>query len=303
MLLYFFALANVFGGFSDDKIIKNLKPAPNKEIYCQIFGIDFIYMINLDKRPEKWNLTKQEFERYGIKPYRFSAVNGWELTYEAVQDVGFVYRQGMTPLMAQKFVQIEGKIIESPEYIMKYGQVYYGFGASLGVIGVSLSHLSILYDAYLSGFETIWVVEDDVVIHENPHRLTDLIRQLDKCVGTNGWDVLYTDIDCYVEATGLAKRPDMNCSEVWRNSPKFTDKSKIHPLFKKAPCRYGAYSMIVRRSGMKKILDYYMKSKIYQPYDLEIHFVNDIKKYGLTFDMVTSPKEAISDNAQKCYSD
>jgi hypothetical protein len=40
-------------------------------------NIDFIYMINLDQRPEKWKLSVDQLAPYGITPCRFSAVNGW----------------------------------------------------------------------------------------------------------------------------------------------------------------------------------------------------------------------------------
>lgn len=60
-----------------------LKPALEKGANHKMRNIDFIYMINLDKRPEKFLATQSALKRYGIHPYRFSAVNGWELSKEA----------------------------------------------------------------------------------------------------------------------------------------------------------------------------------------------------------------------------
>jgi acetolactate synthase-1/2/3 large subunit len=51
----------------------------------------------------------------------------------------------------------------------------YGLG---GAIGIALSHLSILQDAYDSGYETVWVMEDDVDIMQKVNKLL-------KCVALN----------------------------------------------------------------------------------------------------------------------
>ena len=38
-------------------------------------------------------------------------------------------------------------------------------------------------------------MEDDIEVLQNPHRLSDLIDQLDLLVGSDGWDILFTDRD------------------------------------------------------------------------------------------------------------
>ena len=50
----------------------------------RMHNVDFIYAINLDQRPEKFAHCVRELESYGIYPYRFSAVNGWELSLEII---------------------------------------------------------------------------------------------------------------------------------------------------------------------------------------------------------------------------
>ena len=52
------------------------KTAENKPKPNGIALIDFIYVINLDKRPERYEQTLRALEPFGITPYRFSAVNG-----------------------------------------------------------------------------------------------------------------------------------------------------------------------------------------------------------------------------------
>jgi hypothetical protein len=67
--------------------------------------------------------------------------------------------------------------------------------------------------------------------------------------------------------------------------------------------RFGSASMIVRRSGMKKILDYYKKYKIYFPYDIEYFLVTGIKLYALNRDIVTNIAGGPSDNHRPAYLD
>lgn len=59
--------------------------------------------------------------------------------------------------------------------------------------------------------------------------------------------------------------------------------------------------MIVRRSGMKKILDYVKKYKIYFPYDIEYFLAPDIKLYAMARDVVTNLVGAPSDNGSATY--
>ena len=66
---------------------------------------------------------------------------------------------------------------------------------SRGEIGIALSHLSVLQDAYDSGYETIWVMEDDIKIVSDPNMLSELIGELDVLLGKGNWDILFTDQD------------------------------------------------------------------------------------------------------------
>ena len=66
----------------------------------------------------------EALNRYGVYPYRFSAVNGWELTLEAINDVGLKYEPGMTPLMATTYPS-EAEGFPSHEFMCEYGKTYF----------------------------------------------------------------------------------------------------------------------------------------------------------------------------------
>jgi len=81
--------------FTFGEIKSHLKSASGKLDFHKMENIDFIYMINLDQRPEKWEFCQRQLNPFGIFPYRFSAVNGWELSLEAINDVGLKFQKNM----------------------------------------------------------------------------------------------------------------------------------------------------------------------------------------------------------------
>ncbi len=294
------------GTSSYAQLSDHLKKAEGKNEIHKARNIDFIYMINLDQRPEKFALASEQLHRYGIQPYRFSAVNGWELSLETINDVGLKYLPGMTPLFATAF-PFEAEGSPSHEFMTQYGKTYFTWGMARGPIGIALSHLSVLKDAWDSGYETIWVMEDDIEVMQDPNQISDLIDKLDALVGGKNWDVLFTDIDYrgrdgnHLDAYGAPRRPDMDCSWEARYAPKYTARAEISSEFKEVTARFGAHSMIVRRSGMKKLLEFAYVHKIYLPFDLDNYLAPDIRRYGLTFDVVTEMLNAISDNGFPFY--
>jgi hypothetical protein len=146
-------------------------------------------------------------------------------------------------------------------------------------------------------------MEDDIDVLKNPHLLSDLVDRLDAVVGLGNWDVLFTDQDTkntagnYVPCTGFAWRPNFYPAEECR----FAEREVISPDFKRIGARFGAYSMIVRRSGMKKILDFLKEYNIFLPYDIEFPLPNDIKLFAVLDDIVSTQPGAPSDNGSPAY--
>lgn len=287
----------LFGELSD-----HFKKAPDKIEGCQIRNIDFIYVINLDQRPEKFNHTVDELAPFGITPYRFSAVNGWELTLEAINEVGIKYEPWMKEgLMGTCYIP-EDDGIARHEIMHVPERNYFCHCMSRGAIGIALSHLSILQDAYNSGYETIWVLEDDIEVIKDPHLLSTMIEKLDALVGRKGWDFLFTDQDTkaqdgsYVPCLGAAQKPDFNPI----NPYKYESRIDVSEDFRKIGARYGAYSVIVSRSGMKKMLDF-MRNGIFLPYDMEYTLPDNIQMYNVRDDIVSTLPQALSDNGSPNY--
>ncbi len=282
----------------------HLKPALQKGGQHSMRNIDFIYMINLDQRPEKWQLSIEQLRPFGIEPYRFSAVNGWELSLEAINDVGLKF----TPFMEGGFMatsyHLNGNFEPSHEKIEHFGQTYFCHCMARGTIGIALSHISILKDAFDSGYETIWVMEDDIEVLRDPRILPDLIDELDRAVGKDNWDILFTDRDIrdsngnHKSTIWAARRPDYP----W-GFPKndFTENKIVSGDFRKIGARYGATSMIVRRCGMKKLLQFFETHSIFLPYDLDFIYPQNIKLYTVLIDVISNLPKALSDNGSPFY--
>jgi GR25 family glycosyltransferase involved in LPS biosynthesis len=270
--------------------------------YSTIKNIDFIYMINLDQRPEKYAQSMDEFAPFGITPYRFSAVNGWEMSIDDINQVGIKYEPWMKNDLMGTYYLPENNGQPADEILHVEGKNYFCHCMSRGAIGIVLSHMSILKDAYDSGYETIWVMEDDIEVLKDPHLLSNYIEKLDQLIGRKNWDFLFTDQDTknrngdYVPCLGYAYKPDFDPGDPY----KFIERRDISPDFRYIGARYGAYSMIVTRSGMKKMLDF-LENGIFLPYDMEFIMPDNIRMYNIREDVVSTYINAFSDNGSPYY--
>ena len=284
-------------------VFDHLKPAEGKSDIHKMRNIDFIYMINLDQRPEKFEKSINKLQPYGIYPYRFSAVNGWELSLEDINNIGVKYVPGMVGGFMGTMYLPEDEFHASHELIQNYDRTYFCHCMSRGAMGIVLSHLSILKDAYESGYETIWVMEDDIEVLQDPTILSGLIDQLDGAVRHDGWDVLFTDRDTkdrngnYVCCKSIAKRPNYSSEE----NKIFYNSNNLNKQFRKLGLRYGAYSMIIRRSGMEKLLNFYKTHQIFLPYDMDYYFAKNIKMFTVLNDVISTDIHASSDNGGPFY--
>ncbi len=304
--VYFISLICIFFSQSEAKVLDHIQKIEDKSDIHHMRGIDFIYMINLDQRPENYQRSIEQLDPYGIYPYRFSAVNGWELTLETINDVGVKFAPGMDGGYLATCYPLEGTetgVEHRLEEMHEYGRPYFCGCLSRGAIGCALSHLSILQDAYDSGYETIWVMEDDIEVLQDPRVVSDLVEELDKVVGKKGWDILFTDRDIrggngqYVPCAGMARRPNFkpkNISRLHVNKP-------INETFRRLGARFGATSMIVRRSAMKKLLNFYEEYQLYHPYDMDYHLPEGMRMFTVLVDVITNIPGGISDNGRPNY--
>ncbi len=223
--------------------------------------IDCLYIINLDRRPERWQKANQAFLSFDIHPTRFSAINGWSFSEEEMQKL-----MGLYPL------RLSG-----------------------GHFGCILSHLSILKHASVNDYNYIWVCEDDIIILEDPHQISDFVLKLTRI--SPYWDVIYTDREFknkdgeIIFSVSHDFRPDLPHADVtfYRRKIKFTED------FYEIGQRFGTHSMIISKQGINKILKFYRENGIWASYDVDIHYIPGISEYSLSRDIVSQDITSESD--------
>lgn len=252
---------------NETSIMHFLKPITIDEEPSGLVGVNCIYLINLDRRPERLARMKNTFKQYALHVQRFAAIDGQQLTNATKKALFGPYPVRMTN----------------------------------GAIGCLLSHLSILYDAYERGFACIWILEDDVMMREDPQVFVPLLETLNK--QDPEWDLFFTDVDAkdgegnYVTPCNalLPLRPNQPS----RSMSYYQKKEAIGSHFYRIRQRFGTWSMFVSRKGMQKLLDYYQHVYLWYPYDLDLFYAPHLRCYTTRRDIVIQiPGQEYSDTAQ-----
>lgn len=238
---------------SETPIIKYLKPIEITEPESGIELVDCIYVINLDERPEKWERMKALLSDQGLKANRMSGINGWKIPPKGQEELAGPYP-----------IRLRG-----------------------GHFGCLLSHVSVLKDAYERGFEIIWVCEDDIEFIESAKQIPTLLKNLSEI--DPDWDVFYTDIDSkdkqgnYMRSVSSDFRPDRTYPPV----EYYTERIQLTDDIMRIRQRFGMYSLLISRKGLKKILDYFTHLYLWTAVDIDIHYIPGIRQYSATRDIVS----------------
>ena len=281
--------------------IKNhFKKIHLKEQLGQIDGIDAIYLINLDQRTKRRDRCLQQLRPYGIVPERFSAIYGWEISQEAFDEVGLKFLPPMGFLFDRRVFFRPSSHQDVGERLNEssYGRTCVNIFTIAGAIGCALSHLSCLQDAFDRGLETVWILEDDFTVFQNPRYLTYFMGKLDQIVGKEGWDLLYTDnhhIFPLREGKYFHVRPDrLPILHAYENFLVGDDFIQING-------RAELHSTLYRRCGMKKILEYFHHFGIFHPIDIELYSIPDLRMYNLRSEIVGHGGSTQSDTRDRAF--
>lgn len=241
---------------------KYIRPIQITENSSGIAGIDCIYVINLDKRVEKWKRVKEIFDQQGLRVNRVSGVNGYIISEDEKRELSGPYP-----------TQLRGT-----------------------QIGCLLSHISILHDAKKRGYRTIWVMEDDIEFVDKIDQLPSLLQTLSE--KDPQWNILYTDVDwrhpngTYLTNSHYNPPPDIAISYEEYTQPRIN----ITKDLMRIRHRWGTHSMIISKEGIDKIVSYYNTYFLWGPIDADLHFIPGIRQYATTRDIVTNwNKSPISD--------
>ncbi len=272
-----------------------------------IRNVDYIYLINLDSRPERWTNCMNQLAPYDIFPERYPGIYGWTLSPQVLHDMALKFKQGMwSGKECIMHFPLDGDGSPQLLYLSEgfYGKGCFSGWTVKGTIGCTLSHLSVIKDAYDSNYKTVWIMEDDISIKRDPHALSQLIDELDSLVGEDGWDLLYTDFDWLV----VDKTRDI-ASQIplyWRpDMPNFNvnllaEHTELNEHFVKIGSRMRAHSIIYRRCGLEKIVNFYKTHDNFLPYDDEVALIPGIRLYVVR-EPVVSFHEVTSDTRKRNF--
>ena len=268
------------------------KKAKHKRDTHSILGVDMIYVINEHKNLRQFKQIKKDFDDYGIVPYRFNAVDPKSMSYTMLSKVGVRMintRSDFTALRLRKGLlkpSLKPSIMDDGE------KTYFSNTMTMKKIARNLDFLSVIYDAYRSKKNCVWIMEDNVEICKDPLTLTTRLVELDKADPV--WDVLYTDLDAKIEPGSkeddseifYINRPDLTFGTI----DTYVNRAQNLGNFQEIGLRTGAYSFLLSRHGMKLILDYYHKNHIFVPFAQEILLIPGIHPYGLPDPIVTNDR-------------
>ena len=261
VLLGIFSCSTVLGSYWQEKETptkKYLRQIEHTEKQSGIPPIECIYVINLDKRPERFVRITQEFGLHGLSLTRVRGVEGWLLTEEQKKEMIGPYSVNM----------------------------------SGGMFGCFLSHVSIYQDAFAKGFSYIWVLEDDAKIVLDVQAIPSVLQELNQL--DPDWDVLYTDL--YSRSPDGARivpkphtcRPDQEKIQI-------EPRKDVSPHFVTTSFRYGTYSYILSKKGIKKLRNHFLHTFMWAPIDSDTHLIPGIHEYCMKNEVVTNFFEPSSD--------
>ncbi|XP_057289831.1 procollagen galactosyltransferase 1-A-like [Hydractinia symbiolongicarpus] len=130
-------------------------------------GFDEIFMINLKRRPDRYERMKLSLKELGLKWKYFEAVDGKNFTQEKVDELGVV-----------PMVDFEDPYLKRP--------------LTFGEIGCFMSHYYIWKEIIDRNLEFVLVLEDDVRFETNfRHKMDEVVRQSKDLLKDLSWDVMY----------------------------------------------------------------------------------------------------------------
>lgn len=127
---------------------------------------DKIYVISLDRTPERFANVKKQFDRLNLKCERFSAVDGNLITVTDVETNqiipwGSIYTKGYRYGAILKISQQEQ--YKNVEFFYKHDQ----YTPNPGEFGCAMSHRAVWADVVKHNYKKAIILEDDVVLEDN----------------------------------------------------------------------------------------------------------------------------------------
>ncbi|MDR1982506.1 MAG: glycosyltransferase family 25 protein [Holosporaceae bacterium] len=211
---------------------------------------DAVYVINLDRTPERFNFVKEQLNKEDIKHSRFRAVDGYEVKLMD-QSTGEILSGKNFMSKIREYTWKKRPILYHINYSDKYKDAEFDLFIkhrkfSAGEIGVIYSHRAIWKDILKKKYKTAIIFEDDVILLKKfKKNLVELINNIPP--------------DSDITFIGVGRRKDKslvhpNIDSIFRDFDHVKGNdviAKIQPT----NLVYGMYAYIVGAKGAQKLLE------------------------------------------------
>lgn len=161
-------VANIKVSILNDVVNNGIAVLPELEQFVEMppkdkMTLNKIFMINLERRPERRARMIESFNILGLEVENFTAIDGAELNDEKFKEIGIEFLDG-------------------------YADPYLNRPMTLGEIGCFLSHFYIWEKMVSEKLEEVLILEDD--IRFEPYFKERAINALSEARSIGGWDMM-----------------------------------------------------------------------------------------------------------------
>jgi GR25 family glycosyltransferase involved in LPS biosynthesis len=194
------------------------------------------YVINLKRRKDRKKLIIQKFKKANFHDYEFfEAVDGYDKSLNNLyQDVKNKY-------------------------------------TSKGALGLTLTYINLLEDAYQKNYDKILILEDDVNFHKNYQKIFEINRSI---IFSNEYDIIWLGA---------------NQEKLTREQMKTIKENSYYiPCPSREIYTYGTYSIILNKNCIKKIRDKIKNEDIKKLGPID-NIINEMIKFDVLKGIVCRP--------------
>lgn len=132
---------------------------------------DRIYVMNLDRRPDRWKNVRRQVQRHKIRTHRFPAVDGYREVVKRDWEQYFARPLQTVPAGIEPLHSFTEKFTRYHHYVARIQFMEEKFNRkavqSPGAYGYALSYIAILEEAVRKSFHRILIFDDDILLHRD----------------------------------------------------------------------------------------------------------------------------------------
>lgn len=205
-----------------------------------------IYVISLDRTPERFSFVKNQLDEQNIKCEKFKAIDGYNLDFQNTETGKFLNAEEKKNFhnysWENKPVKYNVVLGGCPLMQVIVNKVRF----SLGEVGVACSHREIWKEMIKNNYDSVIIFEDDVILDKNfKSNLQEYMADL-----PNDWDIAFLGVGRRNNKYGYF----VCVGEIFRD----IDNVENHPFVAKIqPTNlvYGMHGYIINQRGARKLLN------------------------------------------------